>query len=165
MRGLDERARLLARAERDRGRLRQTAPPQGASPEGRRAARVVLDDDRDFGREARERGALARKGEAVHVQDVGPEVLKQPLERGEPARPAGAEGQEVILHAALAQGLDVRARLHHAHGDARPARRLRDVDQRRPRGEQLQGLALEWVAEEAQLNRVQCTAGGGRQGS
>ena len=69
---------------------------------------MILKDDGDSGSEGTERQNVARKAEAVHMQDVRGEFVQKVTEGGIPGRrETFAEEEEVVTDAVAGETLDM----------------------------------------------------------
>ena len=117
---------------------------------------MILQDDGNARRERSERQHLRMKAEAMHVTDIRGEGAQQ-FAQGVTAacRRCAAEGQKEIVDAFFYQALRMRACLHHRDAATGLANCVGDVNERRPRDEQLLRQAAGGIIEEADLSNFQ----------
>ena len=114
---------------------------------------MILKDYWNAGREKRERHHVVRESEALHMQDLGCQLAQQLTKAI-----AASEREKVIAHAVTCDCLLASAGLDDRHASPTFRCGFGNIDQRRPRAQELLRCASFGVGEETDLCDMQQVA-------
>ena len=118
---------------------------------------MILKQDRDTRCERREGHDVGREPKPLDVQNVWRQLAQQfaQVPAGLYRRCANANGQKEVVHSGACQLLGMRAGLDYRDPHSGAAGGLGNINQRRPRMQQLFGSASAGVGEKTDLDDVQ----------
>ena len=121
---------------------------------------MILKDYWNARREKRERHQVVRESEALHMQDLGCQLAQQLAKAigGVGRRSAASEREKVIADAVMRECLLASAGLDDRHASPTLRCGFGNIDQRRPRAQELVRCASFGVGEETDLCDMQQVA-------